>query len=228
MMKKEKPTLYSYCIPIDAGAAPNPYWKICTLAICKPKIRLTAEVGDWIVANGSKNSPLGDISQKIVYAMKITKKMTLQEYDIYCKEKLPEKIPDWKSNDDRRLGDCIYDFSTKKRPTIRKSVHSEKDRERDLSGKYVLLSEQFYYFGNKPVNVPEKLKDIIKIGQGHKSQANDPFVGDFIKWIKGFEKNKLYGKPQYLISKYSECESICSGKATEEALKKEDEEGEFC
>jgi hypothetical protein len=38
--------LYSYCIPVDDGAAPNPFWDICTLVICKPVIRRTAQIGD--------------------------------------------------------------------------------------------------------------------------------------------------------------------------------------
>jgi len=28
---------------------PRPYGGICTLAICKPRIRATAAVGDWII-----------------------------------------------------------------------------------------------------------------------------------------------------------------------------------
>lgn len=40
------PSLFSYCIPVDDGAAPNPYWGICTLVICKPRIRLAADIGD--------------------------------------------------------------------------------------------------------------------------------------------------------------------------------------
>lgn len=48
--------LYSYCIPCDDGAAPNPFEGVCTLVICKPRIRLTAEVGDWIVGTGSKRA----------------------------------------------------------------------------------------------------------------------------------------------------------------------------
>ena len=40
--------LYSYCLPYDDGAAPNPFWGTCTLVICKPAIRRTARVGDWI------------------------------------------------------------------------------------------------------------------------------------------------------------------------------------
>jgi hypothetical protein len=55
-----QPKLYSYCIPYDDGAAPNPYWEVCTLVICKPVIRRTARAGDSIVGTGSKKSPVGD------------------------------------------------------------------------------------------------------------------------------------------------------------------------
>ena len=60
--------LYSYCLKHDRGAAPNPFWGVCTLVICKPVIRRTADVGDWVVGFGSKNSPIGDVSGKVVYA----------------------------------------------------------------------------------------------------------------------------------------------------------------
>jgi hypothetical protein len=54
--------LYSYCLRYDDRAAPNPYHGICTLVICKPAIRRTANVGDWIIGLGSVSSPIGDIS----------------------------------------------------------------------------------------------------------------------------------------------------------------------
>jgi hypothetical protein len=34
--------LFTYTIPYDDGAAPNPFHGICTLAICKPSIRRVA------------------------------------------------------------------------------------------------------------------------------------------------------------------------------------------
>jgi hypothetical protein len=46
-------TLFTYCIPYDDGAAPNPFWGLCTLAICKPSIRRVAKEGDWVVGTGS-------------------------------------------------------------------------------------------------------------------------------------------------------------------------------
>ena len=41
--------LYSYVVASDSGFAPNPFWRILTLACCKPKMRLTAKPGDLLV-----------------------------------------------------------------------------------------------------------------------------------------------------------------------------------
>jgi len=59
--------LYTYCIPFDDDAAPNPYWGLCTLVICKPVIRRTANIGDWIVGTGSANAPISGIKGHVVY-----------------------------------------------------------------------------------------------------------------------------------------------------------------
>jgi hypothetical protein len=80
--------LYSYCLRYDDGAAPYPFWGVCTLVICKPKIWRTAQVGDWILGLGSANSPIGDVSDAVDYAMKVTEKMTLQKYDEYSQTSL--------------------------------------------------------------------------------------------------------------------------------------------
>ena len=65
--------LFSYCIPVDDGAAPNPYWNVCTLAICKPVIRRIANVGARIVGVGSCNVKGKSYHNKLVYAMKVLK-----------------------------------------------------------------------------------------------------------------------------------------------------------
>jgi hypothetical protein len=136
MRNMAKTRLFSYCIPVDDGAAPNPYWGVCTLAICKPKIRGKAAKGDWVVGLGSANSPIGNISDRVVYAMKVTDVIGFWGYDMYCREKLPGKIPDWSNSDfRRRVGDCLYDYSKGMRPTMRKGVHNEAHSETDLGVK---------------------------------------------------------------------------------------------
>lgn len=192
-------TLYTYCIPFDDGAAPNPFWGTCTLVICKPVIRRKAEVGDWIIGTGSVNSPIEDISGQVVYAMKVTQKMTMKEYDSYTNKNLPEKIPDRSNPDWRRWrGDSIYDFSfdpPRQRP---KSVHTEKNMKTDLGGRCALLSKEFFYFGDKPQKLPKSLMRIVKQGQGYKGPSNKEYVKSFVNWLYGlgYPPCSLLGKPQ--------------------------------
>lgn len=212
-------TLYTYCIPFDDGAAPNPFWGICTLVICKPVIRRVAKIGDWIVGTGSKNSPIGDKSKHVVYAMKVTNKMTLEEYDEFCQKHCPNKIPDWDNEDyRRRLGDCLYDFSSKP-PIMRKGVHNENNLERDLGGEYALLSSHFYYFGDSPIELTQDLLPIIKEGRAHRSKSNNSYRESFVSWIKGqrLEPNVLHGNPQLRIFENNEVISKCAEYRCEEA-----------
>jgi hypothetical protein len=132
--------LFSYCIPTDDGAAPNPYWGVCTLTICKPVIRRTAQIGDWVVGVGSRNGGGKDYSGRMVYVMKVTDIKSIEEYNEFCSTKLSEKIPDLDHADYRRkVGDCLYDY-TDSYAEQRPGVHTKKNRSRDLRGLNSLLS----------------------------------------------------------------------------------------
>ena len=192
-----KPTLYSYVVRTDSGAAPNPFGGVCSLVICKPDIREHAEVGDWIVGTGSANSEVGNIQGQVVYAMRVSAKMTMAEYDDYAQEHLPIKVPDGQSGANiSNVGDAIYDFSETP-PRLRDGVHCEEERERDLGGRFALLSDHFYYFGAQAKPLPEHLRPIVKKRQGHRSTANEGYVDDFIEWIEGLDArpNHLQGLP---------------------------------
>lgn len=194
--------IYSYVLKFDEGAAPNPFWGVCTLTICKPVIRRNAKIGDWVIGTGSKKSKLKDgikydLSHSLVYAMKITDIKTLKEYDEYCNCSLKNKIPKWKTKDWRqRVGDCIYDYSKENKPTIRKSVHNESNRKTDLGGENALLSNKYYYFGTQARPLPAELRKLIKKNQGHRKIENIDLIKDFESWIAQFKKNKIYAEPQ--------------------------------
>lgn len=192
------PTLFSYRVRHDLGSAPNPFWGLCTLAICKPIIRRSANVGDWIVGTGSAK---WNFSDKVIYAMHVTQKMTMEEYDEFTRSKLPHKLPLMTSADPRRRsGDSIYDYAIPSQspfPSLRPSVHGKRDMERDLSGKYVLLSDHFFYFGNKPIALPKELLEIVKKGPAHKGKANTPYFNDFVHWIYSLDYQLGHvGEPQ--------------------------------
>jgi Nucleotide modification associated domain 2 len=194
--------IYSYILRYDDGAAPNPFWDICTLTICKPAIRRKAAVFDWVIGTGSKNADCNDgklhnLSDKLVFAMKITDRMNMAEYDSYCLQYLPKKIPDINSNDWRRkMGDCIYDYSDGQEPLIRESVHNEANRKRDLSGLNALLSSHFYYFGEDAAPMPDDLLFLVKQNQGHKIIENAHLIERFENWIKQFQQKVIMGQPQ--------------------------------
>lgn len=56
------PRLFTYTIPIDDGAAPNPFRGMCSLAICKPGIRRVAKTGDWVAGLGSRMLPAATLA----------------------------------------------------------------------------------------------------------------------------------------------------------------------
>jgi hypothetical protein len=211
--------LYSYIVKNDNGSAPNPFWGVCTLTICKPKIRRTAIIGDWVIGTGSKNSELKDgrydLSGSLVYAMKVSDKKTIREYDQYCKTDLPDKLPKWFNKDWRKkLGDCMYDYSKgEAEPRIRMAVHKERNRIKDLSGLNALLSNHFYYFGEEPRPIPPTLKQIVIKGQGHLVLDDQKLIAAFEKWIGKFRKNKIYANPQgkfkFEVSQSNDCIENC-------------------
>jgi hypothetical protein len=191
------------------------------LAICKPAIRRTANVGDWVVGLGSANSPIGNISDHVVYAMKVTDKRGFWGYDLMCQSTYPGKIPDWQSHDfKRRVGDCLYDFSNGTPPQMRIGVHDERNRETDLGGDHVLISNHFYYFGDKPIKLPDSLLPLIHSQQGHKVDSNQPYLEEFVEWLDslGLELNKLHGDPQFKLEfeANADIRSICAKRDLED------------
>lgn len=150
-----KSRLYTYIVRIDDGAAPNPFGGMCSLTICKPKIRSSARAGDWVAGVGSRHAPSGDMSKRLVYAMKVAEVMSLAEYDRRAPKEWPHRIPDMSSCDlAARLGDCIYDFAGP-RPKQRAGVHGPANQKTDLGGKNALIATDFYYFGNRAIPIPE-------------------------------------------------------------------------
>jgi hypothetical protein len=196
------PRLFTYTIPIDDGAAPNPSHGLCTLAICKPVIRRVAKSGDWIAGLGSKSAPGGDLSGHLVYAMRVEEVVTLEDYDLLARTRWPHRIPDFDSHLlEDRLGDCIYDFS-KGMPVQRPGVHHDRDIETDLGGRNVLISRDFYYFGDHARPLPDYLLPICHQAQGHRSNANKPYFERFVQWIRSIPPapGQLYGKPDFIIN----------------------------
>lgn len=169
LMNKESPRLLSYIIPWDSGKAPNPWWEDCTLAVCKPVIRRTANEGDWIVGLTPKS-----LGHRLVYAMQIREILTFAEY--YKDPRYSVKKPDFQSEDARMwMGDNFYEpvngeyiqHISAHNVQGRTKAELKAKHERDISGKNVLISDLFFYYGGNHQPLHSDL-DFLRVRRGHK------------------------------------------------------------
>jgi hypothetical protein len=174
--------LHSYVVTCDTGFSPNPFWGCCTLADCKPVIRRTAKVGEWIVGL----SPKAD-GNRLIYAMQVEEIVPYDKY--YSDSRFAAKIPDYSIGKVvYKCGDNIYkplpngDFQQLQSMHSNGTNENHKMKAHDLGGKNVLISKTFYYFGSKPLDLPVSLDD-LKVGRGHKNRFSPDIVSAFITFI---------------------------------------------
>ena len=72
--------IYSYILMHDTGFAPCIEDDVLSLCCCKPKIRSSAKVGDYIVAFYGKSQSRKQFGHSLAYIAKITEKMDFREY----------------------------------------------------------------------------------------------------------------------------------------------------
>ena len=188
--------LRTYKMTNDSGFAPNPFFGVMTLATCKAGIRKIAKEGEWIAGFTSKEmdekTSVGE--EKLVYLMHIDEPpITMEQYSIdsrFDKKKVSNK------NQVTKNGDNIYfDFrSDILAKQLKNSNHNIKEKEKDLSGKRVLISYDFYYFGGyEPLEISKDIRAYIKIPKCHALYGyitRGEFAEKFIKYVKASAKRK--------------------------------------
>ena len=197
--------VYSYRIEHDYGFAPNPFHGSCTLACCKPVIRKIAELGALVIGTGATSSGL---DQHMVYWMQVDEITDFASYwnDKRFRAKRPDMRAPGKLN---RFGDNIYRRNEEGGPLIQTfSFHSNADgtcqeanHTRDTGRtQRVLIGRKFAYFGVAAPEVPEDLRDLIKIGPSHKSRFDPTRVEAFRAWAMGLPQRGYVNKPTHWAS----------------------------
>lgn len=177
-------TLYSYVLVKDPGLAPNPYHGYCTLAVCKPKIRAKAQVGDIVIGTGSaaRHVQRGD---HMIYEMCVTEVLATAQY--WTDPRFIIKKPN-KSSSIRIVGDNIYEPLDSGEWKQLPSLHCVGDIERDLSVQTVLVSDKFVYFGSNSPTLPQNFAKgsecLIKKGPGHRTESREKVIAKFEDWIE--------------------------------------------
>jgi hypothetical protein len=162
-----------YVVDRDFGFAPNPFHGYCTLATCKPGIRSTANIDDWVFGmGGSRLNAKG----RCIFAMRITEKITFNEY--WSNPVYSDKKPIRNGSSKMMVGDNIYRYDAGSNHWYQAdSHHSNADGSVNMENLHtdtkrdrVLISRHFVYFGMSAPIIPNSIIDRIgfKNGIGHR------------------------------------------------------------
>lgn len=166
---KEKPiessaskmTVWSYKISRDFGFAPNPFFGYCTVACCKPNIRERAKIGDLIFGCAGKGMGIGEV---LILAMEVQEKITFDEF--WLDDRFLKRRPVFSAGRARMYGDNIYHSDGNDNWTQEDSHHSledggrnEANASRDLNSKFVLISQNFSYWGREAIDIAPHLRN---------------------------------------------------------------------
>jgi hypothetical protein len=187
--------LFSYKMTHDRGFAPNPFHGLMTLANCKPQIRkIKSPINDknlYIAGFTSKklcDDKVGE--ERLVFIMKVSEKLTYEEY--FLDPRFQCKKPNNRGSLINRAGDNIYMPDKNERfgfKQLDNCNHSFKHIEHDLSGKYVLISNDFYYFGSGAISVDNLGIKIPRVQSGHGIKSENVLtLLDFLEEQR-FKKN---------------------------------------
>ncbi|MBW3633955.1 MAG: hypothetical protein KY456_13110 [Chloroflexi bacterium] len=193
--------LYSYVVARDYGFAPNPFYGVCTLATCKPKLRKMASLGDWVVGTGS--APNG-LTGHLVFTMKVTAAMDFGTY--FNDPRFQSKKPNLAGSLKQAFGDNIYSPGLDGHWNQLDSHHSLEDGSpnpqnirNDTDPDRLLLSDHFAYFGEVAPQIPDHVRYLhgqdLCAGRLYKVNFDAAHVTGFIDWFEGLGVTGVQGRP---------------------------------
>lgn len=199
-----KQSLYSYVVRYDSGFAPNPFGGYCTLATCKPGIRKTAQLGDWLLGTGSSDRKVKR-GGHVVYAMQVEETLSTEAYwyDERFQRKKPVIPGSWKT----ACGDNIYEPLENGNWHQLNSYHSEDDGspkmphiQRDTAVQRILVSQRYVYFGAEGPILPHAFldggeHDLLRSKRGYSRIQEIDTINEFERWFSSLEKVGFQGVP---------------------------------
>ncbi len=194
--------VHSYVVARDYGFAPNPFYGFCTLATCKPRIRKSAVIGDWVIGTGSKTRGREGY---IVFAMLVTEVM---EFDDYWKDpRFRYKRPNLHGSKKQGFGDNIYHRNKKTGHWQQEDSHhsfsdgnpNQRNIVNDTQTDRMLISDDYMYWGGSGPSIPQRFRKFGGLDicgkRNHKNNFPEKMVDEFITWLRSLNNHGYCGDP---------------------------------
>lgn len=188
--------LLKYVMTHDSGLAPNPYFDVCSLALCTPNhMNARLHPGDWVVAHSSSGS-----GQRLVYAMRLTKVLDMPTYF----SSFPEKRPHPTGSFEQQCGDNLYYRDGGQWARLPSAEHNTVSSFRADQGRQVYLAEgagNYWYFGaasSRPEldGFADLFPWLIKDRQGFSYVRDATRIAAFAEWLNKLGQRGLIGQPR--------------------------------
>jgi hypothetical protein len=151
---------------------------ILTLCLCKPMIRKSACVGEWVVGFVPKR--INDGRVHVAWAGRIARILTMSDYE---KQYVGRQ-------------DAIYKMTVSGWEFLRPDYH-EEIRERDLSGKNALVFEPFWYWGGVGITAPNDIANLAHYYVGQTAKDSSPErMGRLEEWLWSVAEPGIHGEPR--------------------------------
>lgn len=158
---------FSYIITRDFGFAPNPFYGVLTLATCKPKIRKTAQIGDYLIGNSNKAN-----GNKLIYMAKVDEISTFDQY--WVDMRFQCKKATMNGSFKTLYGDNIYHHEGEKwiqansHHSLENGMENYANLEKDTGiTDQVLICRDFFYLGQSMVDIADQFPNCVHWYIGH-------------------------------------------------------------
>lgn len=188
--------LLKYVMTSDTGLAPNPYFDICSLALCTPNhMNARLQPGDWLLGHSCKTT-----GNRLIYAMRLTKVIDMDRYF----HEYPQKRPVLDGKPEQTRGDNLYFRDGAHWRRVPSPAHNSVESFKQDHGKPVFLAEgaaNFWYFGAAS-SLPESLAfadrfpGLVLNRQGIQYVYDVETIGKFVVWLESTAARGRLGDPR--------------------------------
>lgn len=184
-----------YIVASDRGLAPNITGGFCTLAVCKPVVRHSAQPGDIII--GMSTARHG--KDRMIYSMTVGEKIPFADY--FNDPRFAIKKPEVSG----RSGDNFFarDELTGTYNISSGAAHAGDDLRirRDLRTPFAVVARDFRYFGANAPHIPDDLQQTRIVQgavRGHRLITDTAVINRFTAWLNQNYAPGIHGTPRDL------------------------------
>lgn len=158
-------------------------------------------MGDFVFGCAAKSLKIGE---RLIFAMRIDEKINFDQY--WHDERFVKRRPVFSAGRARMYGDNIYHTDGDGNWLQEDSHHSldgggwnEENASRDLNSKFVLISQNFSYWGSNAIEIAPHLRnfegdDLYPHVRNLRNSYSASMQAEVIDWFNGLQRGRL-GRP---------------------------------